>query len=159
VGKSFTNLQQLEQYLKEKINESLQVEVAEMVKDKISQHTQTDVYDKYDPVFYKRRYFDNGGLGDETRMGSKLVSDGILEVQDNNDFNHPWAYTHGGYGDIDTDKSLAYNIEFGYGDMDEPYNRPRPFIEKTREEIQGKSLHTLTMKKALQTRLGSGAVK
>ena len=135
-----------------KVNSALEQEVAEMVKGKISQHTQTDVYDKYDPVFYKRRYYDSGGLGDETRMDAKLVSDGVLQVEDNNDFNHPWAYTHDGYGDINTNKSLSYNIEFGYGSMDEPWNKPRPFIEKTREDIQSNSLHTKTLKSALKTR-------
>lgn len=144
---------EVEAYLTEKINSSLQKEMSEMVKDKIEEHVQTDVYDTYpNPVMYERRNFQNGSLGDIIQMDSKLISDGVLEVTDNADFNHSFAYTYGGYGDIDISKSLTYNIEKGYGSEDMPWNEARPFIENTREEIQNSNLHSETMKKALRAR-------
>jgi len=151
MGKSFSNFKQLEQYIMEQVNSSLKQEMSEMVKDKISYHVKTDVYDKYpNPVMYERRDLVNGSLGDETRMNSYLIQDGVLEVVDNADFNHPFAYNHGGYGGVDLGESLAHNIEFGYGN--DPWSKPRPFIKNTREEIGSKGLHVQTMKSALKTR-------
>ena len=155
MGKSFSNFKQLEQYIMEQVNSSLKQEMAEMTKGKISEHVKSDVYNAYpNPTRYKRRGFIEGslGLGDVTRMDSKLIQDGVLEVVDNADFNHPFAYTHEGDGDINTSKSLAFNIEYGYSDRSEPWNEPRPFIEKTKEEIQSKGLHTQIMKSALKAR-------
>lgn len=155
MGKSFSSLKQLEQYIIQQVNSSLKEEIAEMVKEKISDHVKSDVYDKHpNPVMYKRRGFIEGslGLGDVTRMDSKLIEDGILEVVNNADFNHPFAYNHGGYGDVDLDESLAHNIEFGYGLQDAPFNQPRPFIKNTREEIKSKGLHVQAMKSALKAR-------
>lgn len=153
LGKSFSSLKQLEQYIIQQINSSLQKEMSEMVKDKISDHVKTDVYDKYpNPVMYKRRGFIEGslGLGDTGQMNSHLIEDGVLEVVDNADFNHSFAYNHGGYGGVDLGESLAHNIEFGYGN--DPWSKPRPFIKNTREEIRDKGLHVQTMKSALKTR-------
>jgi hypothetical protein len=155
MAKSFTNWSQIEVYLQEKLNDCLQKEVAEMVKDKISDHVKSDVYDVYrKPIEYKRRGFieGSGGLGDTEQMDSRLIQDGVLEVKNNADFNHPFAYTHGGYGDIDLDKSLTENIEFGYGLMDAPFNQPRPFIKNTREEIRSSRLHIEILKSALKSR-------
>lgn len=153
MSKTFSNLKQLEQYIIQQVNSSLKQEMSEMVKEKISDHVKSDVYDVYpNPVMYERRDFVNGSLGDETRMDSHLIQNGVLEVVDNADFNHPFAYNHGGYGDINTSKSLSYNIEMGYGSMEEDWNEPRPFVENTREEIRSKRLHTQIMKSALKAR-------
>jgi len=152
-SKSFTSLSALQAEIMKQVNSVLQVEEAEMVKDKIEMHVQTDVYDAYPhPIMYKRRNFHSGSLGDIAHMDSHLLESGLLEVVDNADFNHPFAYKYGGYGDIDLDKSLAENIEKGYGSMSEEWNEPRPFIKNTREEIRNSNLHTTTMKKGLQAR-------
>jgi len=148
-----SNWSQLEKMIMAKVNSALEQEVAEMVKGKIQEHVQEDVYNVYpNPSIYERRNLNSGSLGDIEQMDSQLIENGILEVKDNADFNHSFARKHGGYGDINTDKSLAYNIEFGYGLQNAPYNQPRSFIEKTREEIQNNSLHTKTLKSALKTR-------
>jgi len=158
--KNFSSLSALEAEIQKQINSVLKQEMSEMIKEKISQHVKTDVYDVYpNPIEYERRDLQNGSLGDEERMDSHLIGDGVLEVVNNNDFNHPWAYNHEGYGDIDTNKSLTFNIEYGYGDKDTVWNKSRSFIENTREEIRSKNLHIETMKSALKTRLGIGSVK
>lgn len=151
MGKSFTSLKALEAEIQKQVNSVLQKEMAEMVKEKISDHVKSDVYDVYpNPIMYERRNFHNGSLGDEERMDSYLIEDGVLEVVDNADFNHPFAYNHNGYGGVDLDKSLAFNIEYGYGNF--PWSKARPFIENTREEIKNNNLHIKTMKSALKTK-------
>lgn len=152
-NKNFTSLSALEAEIMRQVNSSLKEEMSEMVKDKISDHVKSDVYDAYpNPVMYERRGLVEGslGLGDTEQMDSYLIQEGVLEVVNNADFNHPFAYNHGGYGGVDLGESLAHNIEFGYGN--DPWSKPRPFIKNTREEIGSKGLHVQTMKSALKTR-------
>ena len=87
-------------------------------------------------------------------MSSTLINDGVLEVKDNADFNHDFASNHGGYGDVDLSKSLSYNIQYGYGDRDQPWNEPREFITETKKDIKSSNSHVEVMKNALRKRLG-----
>ncbi|MDD4412007.1 MAG: hypothetical protein PHO58_05925 [Bacilli bacterium] len=147
MSKSFNSITALTQYLQTQINSVLEIEEAKMVKEKIKEHVQEDVYNAYpDPIYYKRRNLQNGSLGDTEEMYSELIQSGTLEVTNLAKPSRPWS--------MDLDKA----IEFGYGDMSQPWNEPRPFIENTREEIQSKNLHVETMRVGLKKRLGSGAV-
>jgi len=146
--------------IQKQVNDSLQKEVASHVKDKISNHVQSDVYSAYpNPIEYTRRNLQNGSLGDIKQMESNLINDGVLEVKDNADFNHDFASIHGGYGDIDLSKSLAYNIEYGYGSMSQPWNEPRDFINETKKDIKSSNSHVEVLKGALRKRLGSDIIK
>ena len=150
----------IEAKIKKQINDSLQKEVASHVKEKIQSHVATDVYNAYpNPVEYERRNLENGSLGDTKQMSSTLINDGVLEVKDNADFNHDFASNHGGYGDIDLSKSLAYNIEYGYGSKSQPWNEPRDFIAETRKDIKNSNSHVEVMRNALRKRLGSDVIK
>ena len=104
-------------------------------------------------------YFENSSLGDVKQMESTLIDDGVLKVTDNADFNHDFASSHGGYGDVDLSKSLSYNIQYGYGDKDSPWNEPREFITKAKEDIKDSNSHVETMKNSLKKRLGNDVVK
>ena len=92
-------------------------------------------------------------------MGSNLINDGVLEIKDNADFNHEFASSHGGYGDIDLSKSLAYNIEYGYSNRDQPWNEPRDFMNETKKDIKSSNSHVEVLKIALRKKLGSDVVK
>ena len=134
--KEVNNIPSLQQQLlkihtkiQKQVNDSLKKEVASHVKEKISNHVQTDVYSAYpNPIEYERRNLQNGSLGDIKQMESNLINDGVLEIKDNADFNHDFASNHGGYGDIDLSKSLAYNIEYGWGNKSTDFSEPRPFM-------------------------------
>jgi len=146
--------------IQKQVNDSLKKEVATHVKEKISNHVQSDVYNAYpNPVVYTRRNLQNGSLGDTEQMKSNLINDGVLEVKDNADFNHDFASEHGGYGDIDLSKSLAYNIEYGYGSMSQPWNEPRDFINETKKDIKSNNSHVEVLKGALRKRLGNDVVR
>ena len=146
--------------IQKQVNDSLKKEVATHVKEKISNHVQSDVYNAYpNPVVYTRRNLQNGSLGDTEQMKSNLINDGVLEVKDNADFNHDFASEHGGYGDIDLSKSLAYNIEYGYGSMSQPWNEPRDFINETKKDIKSNNSHVEVLKGALRKRLGNDFVR
>jgi len=150
VSKPASSWAELEKQIMAKVNSALEVEMAEMVKIKTQEHVQSDVYDAYpDPSIYERRELSGGSLGDIEQMDSKLIESGLLEVVDNADFNHGFAARYGGYGGVNRDKSLAQNIEFGYGNKSMPWNEERPFIAKTKKEIQDNNLHTKTMRSAL----------
>lgn len=63
----FKNLDDLSKYLQSNINDILQNEVAESVKDTMLFAVDRTVYDKYDPLYYVRRG-DNGGLADRKNI-------------------------------------------------------------------------------------------
>jgi len=142
--------------IQKQVNDSLKKEVATHVKEKISNHVQTDVYSAYpNPIEYERRNLQNGSLGDIKQMESNLINDGVLKITDNADFNHDFASMYDrGYGDVDLSKSLAYNIEYGYGSKNQPWNEPRDFIAETKKDIKNSNSHVEVMKNALRKRLG-----
>ena len=153
-------LLKIQLHIQKQINDSLKKEVSTMVKEKIQKHVASDVYAVYpNPIEYERRQFENGSLGDTKQTSSTLINDGVLKITDNADFNHDFASSHGGYGDVDLSKSLSFNIEYGYGTLDQPWNKPRQFIKGTREDIKDSNSHVETMKNALRRRLGNSAVK
>ena len=146
--------------IQKQVNDSLQKEVSSHVKEKISNHVQTDVYNAYpNPIEYTRRNFQSGSLGDIEQMKSNLINDGVLEIKDNADFNHDFASIHGGYGDIDLSKSLSFNIEYGYGNKEYPWNEPRDFMNETKKDIKSSNSHVEVLKGALRKRLGNDVIK
>ena len=148
VNKSFTSLKQLEQYIQQKIDETLLDDVSETVKDELQSSVSDVVYTKT-PTEYIRRNLKNGSLGDKSTMNSELISNGVLEVSPDADFNHPFASTHGGYGAVDLDKSLAENIEFGYGSKTHWYDIPRPFVQESKENLKKSKAHIESMRDGL----------
>lgn len=167
---TFKNLKDLEKYLKEKIDNSLEKEVASMVKAVQTDHIVDDVYMAYnkvgggrqEPYVYERRYF-QGGLIDRENMVSE-VADGVLTVTNiaeaNPDYNKSPVENLAGL--------IEYGHENGYGQYDYTRNRdgtewqymqPRPFIENTRDDIAKNKLHVKALKEALKRRLGNESVK
>lgn len=145
----------LEKALKKAVKKTMENEVARATKVAMHNNVQDVVYDAGEPIEYERRNFTNGSLGDPSTMKHEYKND-ILEVTNEADFNHAFAIHSDTweYGDVDLDRSLAYNIEYGYGAEDEWWNEPRPFIEKTREDMRNGGF-----KKALKEGLEKNGLK
>ena len=69
------NLKELETELYKRINKALDEDVADTVKDVMTDHIISDVYDAYEPVAYQRRY-NNGGLLDANNIISTMGDNG-----------------------------------------------------------------------------------
>lgn len=143
MGKTFKSWSEIESYLKKQIDDVLNNEVANVVKDQIIESVDEVVYDAGEPVYYQRRGFGDGslGLGGRSQM-EHTVSNGLLEVIDNAKAQKGW----------DNGKSLAENIEYGYGDKYQWYNQPRPFIEHARESLKKNKNHVEMMEEGLEKR-------
>lgn len=160
---TFNNLKELEGYLKKVIDDSLDKEIAKYVTDEITVAVSDVVYGAGIPVVYKRRAGNandygmknpvgTGSLADPTQM-AHTVQDGVLEVVDNADFKDAETPRDA----IDRSKSLAENIEDGYGNKSIWWNKPRPFMESAKEAVS-ENLKEM-MQEALEKRLGKGSVK
>jgi len=84
------------------------------------------------------------------------VKDGVLRMTDDAERNMDYEFAGIGY---DESKSLAYNMEFGYGNKILWYNQPRPFLHKTIENMKKSNSHVIAMRLALQKRLGKDVVR
>jgi hypothetical protein len=145
MAKTFSNWNQIEKYLKKEIDNILVNEVADHAKDEIQSALSTDLYDKYDPVSYKRRYYSGGGLGDKDTMTVKLVNSG--EVTISPDAEPKYGDDAGG---LDPNKSLAENLYFGYGNAE--WQKPRPFMDKAKEDLRSDGSLKLVFVDALRDR-------
>jgi hypothetical protein len=139
----FKSLKDLEKYLQKQIDEVLNKEVANAVKDEIIQTVDSEVYDAGTPLYYDRRGFSNAslGLGGRTQMNHS-VNNGVLEVTDDALAENPWS----------NGRTLAENIEYGYGLQDKWYNEPRPFMAKAEEELKDNKRHVEVMAEGLERR-------
>lgn len=112
--KSFNNLNDLFSYIETEVQSTMENEVADMVKDKMSLSVHKTVYGTYQPKFYHRREY-NGGLSDKDNISITLISGGIEIANDtplDNGRHSP---------------RLDAIIEYGQGKQ--PF--PRPFYEDT----------------------------
>jgi hypothetical protein len=162
-NKNFSNLKDLEKYIQTQIDKVLVAQVSEVIKDELESSISDEVYAKHEPSQYIRRGIPNniGGLADKSTMHHNLISSGVLEVTPDADFNHVFAMNYArpkGYGDIDLNKSLAENIEFGYGSKTHDWDKPRPFVEKTRENLRSNKNHIESLKDGLEDIFGKGNV-
>ena len=114
-NQSFTSWSQLEAYLNKKIQIVLDKNVAPVVKESIQTAVSDVVYGAGIPNIYQRRNLKDGSLGDVNEMNHE-VSGNILTVTDDAKSKLPW----------DNGRTLAENMEYGYGEA--WYSVSRPFI-------------------------------
>lgn len=149
----YNNFSELFKSIKRDIDESLQKDVTNIVKETMSKHIKTDVYDAYKSNAnnkYERRG-DNGGLSDTRNYKSKInnIDKNSTEIFIYNDTN---GTSQDGYRDI------VPVIEYGEGYQWEsseiyriqPY--PRPFNENTANELKENNVIPDTVKKALRNK-------
>ena len=125
----FNSVDEMTIYLQKSADDILKTEIAELAKDTIIENVEKIVYDAAppgSPTIYQRRGLVYGsGLGAKDSISSKLVSSGVLEVEDDSLPKVP-------LNDIDLDVL----IEKGWGTMDTWYNSPRPFIEQSYFDLE-----------------------
>lgn len=146
------NLKELEQELYKRINIALDTEVADTVKDVMTDHIIQDIYDAYEPVEYSRR-FDNGGLLDEENIVSTVNDNNELSVRNVTKGSRYYTVNEKKYTSKNYNKPIAGIIESGNGydvhnwDYD---GVPRPFIKNTHDDLEQNHYHTKAMKHGLK---------
>lgn len=148
MAKSFTNWSQIEVYLQEKLNDCLQKEVAETVKDELQSSISEVVYGAGTPTKYIRRGFgENGGIADKSSMTTELVSSGVIKITPEAERNMNYKFAGIGY---DEKKSLAENLVEGYGNRQFWWNQSRDFVEEARENLKSGKAHIEALKDGLR---------
>lgn len=144
------NLKELEKELYKRINIALDTDVADTVKDVMTDHIIQDVYDKYDPTAYQRRYND-GGLLDSENIVATIGDDGELLVQ-NVTMGSGTYYIPNikkTFTSANADKFITPVIEYGKG-YDVVDIEPRPFIQNTHDDLEQNHYHTEALKRSLK---------
>ena len=149
----FNNIKELQKYLNSQINQVMQNEMANMVKDEEQRTIDKTVYDSYkpgtsdgEPWVYKRRR-DDGGLRSRENMKVNINQsvEGVELTVEN--------VTKGAQGyriDEVIESGKGYEYTSNRDGTANQYTSPRPFTKNTEESIAAKDLHTKTMRKALK---------
>lgn len=121
---TFNDLTSLFAYVEKVKKNAMETEVANQVKETLSENVITEVYDQYTPSRYKR----TGGLYQEGNMESKMIDEDTLSVRSTRQ---------------EGSRDIVQIIESGKGyysrSLDEEIG-PRPFHEKTAQELREKDL-------------------
>ena len=144
------NLKELEKELYKRINTALDTDVADTVKEVMTDHIIRDVYDKYDPAVYQRRY-NSGGLLDSENIIATMGNDGELLVQNVTVGSDTYYIPNikKTFKSANADKFITPVIEYGRG-YDVVDIEPRPFIQNTHDDLEQNHYHTEAMKRSLK---------
>ena len=153
-------LKQLEKQIKNDVQQAviktLEAEVFELVRDIMSHHIQTDVYDVYSPKIYKRRYT-NQGLLDERNIvydierGKELVVWNIAKMNSRNNRNASFSL------EKRKENLLQTIIIDGWSTAtkDSPvWSQPRPFISNANRSLSRGGAHFSDLDDAFASGLG-----
>ena len=146
--------------IQRKVNETLSNEVSQVAVREVSNSVDTHVYSMYQPAKYWRRKYSEYGLADKTNINTTLIESGKLMITDDapfNPYNTDGIYEPPGEesqfetGKIDMSKSLAYNIEYGWGNKSTDFSEPRPFMMMAKREMENGKIRS-ALKKGLLKR-------
>ncbi len=141
----FRSLKDLENYLQDKIDSALLVEVAAGIKEVEQTAIQDIVYNTYDPFVYSRRGT-HGGLADKDNMTESLVASGELWIENYTPFNEGYDTLNHGFG-LDElveygDYSSGFYYDYPYSTYQEPtFLYPRPFTQETIDRLNKSKEH------------------
>lgn len=133
---TFSSLKEMEKYIEIQLQDTMEKEVAETVKDNMHEAIQTSVYGMYSPTYYHRRY-DNGGLGDINKMDITPIENGI-EIKDN-------APLDNDRNDYALDDIIVNRGVLGYP-------QGRDFYEATADRLNKNKEHIIALKNGLKKR-------
>lgn len=157
------NFKDLEKEIMKRINFALDEDVADTVKDVMTDHIIQDVYEAYEPRMYVRRYnqsgndinspfddSDNTGLLDPNNIISTIDGEGGLSVQ-NITLGSRYYYkgrkrrvsSHAG-------EPIAEVIETGKGYDVWKDAEPRPFMQNTHDDLKDNNFHIKALKEGLR---------
>lgn len=134
------DLQKLLNKIKGDVQKSLQIEVGELVKEKISEHVEDDVYDYYTPSLYKR----TGDLANKENMEVNVVGDCVIEVVNTTEHDGKLITPI-----VESGKGYTYNESNGYPNPPYSYQDERPFMRNTAEELLNTNEHVIVLKTSL----------
>lgn len=132
---TFKNLNSLCRHIEKQIQDTMVNEVADTVKDNMTEAVHTSVYDAYSPEYYKRR-MNNGGLSDTHNMEVTEIQNGISV--------HNAAPLDNGRNDYNLDEIIVYGLG------NQPFERD--FYAETVERLQENQEHTEALKQGLKKR-------
>lgn len=143
------SLKELRKAVEKAIDNSLENEVFEVVRDEEIKSIETDVFAVYTPKIYERLAF--GGIDDEENIVHDEVKNGTIKIENITEFNP-------GYETENEGPELATLIEYGHGGKDYYYDYPssddfcdpRPFISNTRERLKKSGKHKEALKIGLK---------
>jgi hypothetical protein len=148
---NFKSWKSLDKYLKKSIKSAFYEDTAKKVKDEMFQNILNEVYAKYNPRVYERRY-DNDGLMDRNNIVMKPKRNNGMEI-----------YNIAKRKDYNTNLYLAPLIEYGqrkaksnnivgyrYPYPHLSYYKARPFVGKTREDLKKYKSHIKAFRFALR---------
>jgi len=152
---TFKSFDEISAYLQPRINRALKENVARAVVKVEQRNIELTVYGATDPRVYKRRKY-NFGIISEKNIVSVLTEDGTLAVRNVTGPNKTYRKS------LPVSADLPALIEYGDGfdDMhytwrradgtEWEYRQPRPFTEKTADELDKKGQHILALKQGLK---------
>lgn len=140
-----SNFKELEKALLDIATNVLKEDVAPAVREVEIQKIETEVYDKYEPIMYKRRKTSQGGM--------QSVDSFDIEIGNNKNFAEVSLINNATFKtpDFSTAKfqSLSHMIEYGFyngkteinGEEVPAYMKPRPFVEPTQDKVKKNNTH------------------
>lgn len=154
------NSKELSNEIMKRVNIALDSDVADIVRDVMTDHILQDVYDKHIPRQYIRRYnqsgnainssfddTDNTGLLDPNNIISMINGEGALKVE-NVTLGSKYYYVDGEQKiSKNANKPIAGIIETGIGYDIGMF--PRPFMTNTHEDLEQNHYHTKALKQSL----------
>lgn len=143
---NFRDLNDLEEFIKDALDETVGGKVVEQIRERQLQIIETLVYRPYQPKIYQRRYQNQGLLDKENIKANKI---GVARYSIVN------VTKKKGVGDY-----LAPLIEYGHGVKDRYdypragryYMRARPFTAMTVEHFKQTDEHISTLKDGLKSK-------
>lgn len=132
---TFKNLNSLCRHIEKQIQDTMVNEVADTVKDNMTEAVHTSVYDAYSPQYYNRR-MNNGGLSDTHNMEVTEIKNGISV--------HNATPLDNGRNDYNLDEIIVYGLG------NQPFERD--FYAETAERLQENQEHTEALKQGLKKR-------
>ena len=143
------SLKELRKIVEKAIDDLLENEVFEVVRDEEIKSIETDVFAVYTPKIYERRAF--GGIDDEENITHDTVKNGTIKIENITEFNP-------GYETENEGPELTALIEYGHGGKDYYYDYPssddfcdpRPFISNTRKRLKKSGKHKEALKIGLK---------
>lgn len=114
--------------LERAIDESLETDVANAVKEEMSQKVHDEVYDAYTPLYPDSRREDRGGLSSVFNYDSHVEPGHLLIVENNTLAQHP------------TELPLTEIVEEGLKEYRMPF--ARPFVELTEKSVNAEDALT-----------------
>lgn len=132
---TFKNLNSLCRHIEKQIQDTMVNEVADTVKDNMTEAVHTSVYDAYSPEYYNRR-MNNGGLSDTQNMEVTKIQNGISV--------HNATPLDNGRNDYSLDDIIVYGLG------NQPFERD--FYTETADKLQENQKHTEVLKQGLKKR-------